>query len=106
MSEELIKSLNTYELQAKNIKKLLTQKAPQIYCDKPKTALLVGIGKYSSISLAISIFLSVFWMGLVVLKTNKKRCSHLDKLSELVKYDENQIIILLKRIIIARFKKA
>ena len=72
MSEELSKSLNTYELQANNIEKLLTQKAPQIYCDKHKTALLVGIGKYGNISLTVSIFLPVFWIGLIVLKTSEK----------------------------------
>ena len=87
MSEELTKSFNTYELQAKNIERLLTQKAPQIYCDKPKTALLVGIGKYGSISLAISIFLSVFWLGLIVLKINESKYLHLESLAKIVQCD-------------------
>jgi hypothetical protein len=71
MSDELTKSLTSYELQVQIIGKLMNQKVPQIYCDKPKTALLVGIGKYGSISLAISIFLSVFWIGLVLLRLQK-----------------------------------
>ena len=87
MSEELTKSFNTYELQAKNIERLLTQKTPQIYCDKPKTALLVGIGKYGSISLAISIFLSVFWLGLIVLKINESKYLNLESLAKIVQCD-------------------
>jgi hypothetical protein len=87
ISDELEKSLVSYDLQVKNIEKLMNQKVPQIYCDKPKTALLVGIGKYGSISLAISIFLSVFWIGLVVIKTTEKKYEHLEKLSKIIKYD-------------------
>jgi hypothetical protein len=63
ISDELTKSFVSNELQVNNIEKLMNQKVPQIYCDKPKTALLVGIGKYGSISLAVSILLSVFWIG-------------------------------------------
>lgn len=88
ISDELEKSLISYDLQVKNVEKLMNQKIPQIYCDNPKSALLVGIGKYGSISLAISIFLSIFWIGLVILKTNEKRYSHFEKLSEFVKYDD------------------
>ncbi|MEY4539689.1 MAG: hypothetical protein RLZZ306_1446 [Bacteroidota bacterium] len=87
ISEDLEKSSISYELQVKNIEKLMSQKTPQIYCDKPKTAVLVGIGKYGSISLAISILLSVFWIGLVALKTNEMKYAHLEKLSKIVKYD-------------------
>lgn len=88
ISEDLTKSLVSYEIQVKNIEKLMNQKVPQIYCDKPKTALLVGIGKYGSISLAVSIFLSVFWIGLVMLKTNESKFRHLKNLSKVVKFDE------------------
>jgi hypothetical protein len=87
ISDELEKSLVSYDLQVKNIEKLMNQKTPQIYCDKPKTALLVGIGKYGSISLAVSIFFSVFWIGLVVIKTTEKKYEHLEKLSKIIKYD-------------------
>lgn len=87
ISDELEKSLVSYDLQVKNIEKLMNQKTPQIYCDKPKTALLVGIGKYGSVSLAISIFLSIFWIGLVILKTNESKYSHLEHLSKVVKFD-------------------
>jgi hypothetical protein len=87
ISDELTKSLIAYELQVKNIETLMNQKVPQIYCDKPKTALLVGIGKYGSISLAISILLSVFWIGLVVLKTNESKYLHLENLAKIVQYD-------------------
>lgn len=54
---------------------------------KPKTALLVGIRKYNSISMAISIFLSVFWLRLVILKTNELKYSHLENLAKIVQYD-------------------
>jgi hypothetical protein len=87
ISDELEKSLVSYDLQVKNIEKLMNQKVPQIYCDKPKTALLVGVGKYGSISLAVFIFLSVFWIGLVVLKTTERKYGHLEKLSEIIRYD-------------------
>jgi hypothetical protein len=87
ISDELTKSIVSYELQVKNIETLMNQKVPQIYCDKPKTALLLGIGKYGSISLAISVFLSVFWLGLVILKTNERKYEHFENLSEIVKYD-------------------
>jgi hypothetical protein len=87
ISEDLTKLLVSYQLQVKNIEKLTNQKVPQIYCDNPKTALLVGIGKYGIISLAISIFLSVFWIGLVVLKTNDKKYAHFENLSEIIRYD-------------------
>jgi hypothetical protein len=87
ISDELTKSLVSYELQVQNIEKLMNQKVPQIYCDKPKTALLVGIGKYGSISLAVSIFLSVFWIGLVVLKTNESKYEHFEVLSKIIKYE-------------------
>jgi hypothetical protein len=59
---------------------------PSIYCDKPKTALLVGIGKFGSISLAVSIFLSVFWSGLVLLKTQEKKHERFENLSMVIKY--------------------
>ena len=49
-----------------------------IYCDKPKIALLVGIGKYDSITLLISLFLSLFWVGLVILKTNEQKYFHFE----------------------------
>lgn len=87
ISDELTKSLIAYEVQVKSIEKLMNQKVPQIYCDKPKTALLVGIGKYGSISLAVSLFLSVFWVGLVILKTNEAKYSHFEHLSEIIKFD-------------------
>ena len=87
ISDELKKSLVSYDLQVKNIEKLMNQKVPQIYCDKPKTALLVGIGKYGSISLAISMFLSVFWIGLVILKMRYSKYAHLEHLSKVVKFD-------------------
>jgi hypothetical protein len=87
ISDELTKSIVSYERQVKNIETLMNQKVPQIYCDKPKTALLLGIGKYGSISLAISGFLSVFWLGLVILKTNERKYEHFENLSEIVKYD-------------------
>lgn len=87
ISDELTKSFVSYELQVKNLDKLMNQKVPHIYCDKPKTALFVGIGKYGSISLAVSILLSVFWIGLVALKTNEMKYTHLEKLSKIVKYD-------------------
>jgi hypothetical protein len=87
ISDELEKSLVSYDLQVKNIEKLMNQKTPQIYCDKPKTALLVGIGKYGSISLAVSIFFSVFWIGLVILKTNESKYLHLENLAKIVEYD-------------------
>ena len=87
VSDELEKSLISYELQVKNIEKLMNQKVPQIYCDKPKTALLVGIGKYGSISLAVSLFLSVFGIGLVILKTNDAKYAHLENLAKVVQYD-------------------
>lgn len=54
---------------------------------KPKTALLVEIEKYNSISLAISILLYIFWLRLVILKTNESKYSHLKNLSENVKYN-------------------
>ena len=88
ISDELEKSSISYELQVKNIEKLMNQKTPQIYCDKPKTVLLVGIGKYESISLAVSIFLAVFWIGLIVLKLNEEKYEHLENLSKVVKYDK------------------
>jgi hypothetical protein len=88
ISDELTKSLISYQNQAQNIEKLMNQKVPQIYCDKPKTALLVGIGKNGSISLAISVFLSVFWIGLVVLKTNERKYAHFENLSEIIRYDK------------------
>jgi hypothetical protein len=88
ISDDLTKSLVSYELQMKNIEKLMNQKVSQIYCDKPKTALLIGIGKYGSISLSLSIFLSVFWIGLVMLKTTGRKYEHLEKLSKIVKYDD------------------
>lgn len=50
-------------------------------------AFVVGIGKYGSISLAISIFLSVFWIGLVTLKTNESKYSHLERLAKIVQCD-------------------
>jgi hypothetical protein len=87
ISEDLTKSLVSYEIQVTNIEKLMNQKTPQIYCDKPKTALMVGIGKYGSISLSLSIFLSVFWIGLVVLKTNESKYLHLQNLAKIVQYD-------------------
>ena len=88
ISDELEKSLISYEHQVKNIEKLMSQKTPQIYCDKPKTALLVEIGKYGSIWLGISLFLSVFWIGLVILKTNETEFRHLENLSKYVKFDK------------------
>jgi hypothetical protein len=88
ISDDLTNSLALYETQVQYIEKLMNQKVPQIYCDKPKTALFVGIGKYGSISLAVSIFLSVFWIGLVTLKVNELKYSHLEKLAEIVKYDK------------------
>ncbi|MBC7409859.1 MAG: hypothetical protein H7339_15845 [Arcicella sp.] len=72
ISDNLKKSLVSYETQVQDIEKLMNQKMPQIYCDKPNTPIPVEIGEYVSISLAISIFLSVFWMGLVVLKSSEK----------------------------------
>ena len=89
ISDEFEKSLISYDLQVKNIEKLMNQKVPQIYCDKPKTALLVGIGKYGSIAFSVSIFLSVFWIGLVILKTNEIRYAHFENLSKIIKYDKN-----------------
>lgn len=100
ISDELEKSLVSYDLQVKNIEKLMNQKVPQIYCDKPKTALLVGIGKYGSISLAISIFLSTFWIGLVILKTNESKYLHLENLAEIVQYDSKMVHILLVNLIL------
>jgi hypothetical protein len=112
ISEDLTQSLNSYQNQAQNIEKLMNQKVPQIYCDKPKTALLLGIGKYGSISLSLSIFLSVFWIGLVMLKNNERKYTHLESLSAIVKYDQksgsyivrkedfrilNEVIILAKK---------
>ncbi len=87
ISDDLKKSLIAYDVQIKNIEKLMNQKVPQIYCDKPKTALLVGIGKVGSIAMAVSIFLSVFWIGLVIMKTNESKYSHLEHLSKAVKFD-------------------
>ncbi|MBC7408255.1 MAG: hypothetical protein H7339_07695 [Arcicella sp.] len=49
--------------------------------------LLVGIGKYSSISLEISISPSVFWLWTVVLKTNESKYSHLENLAKIVQCD-------------------
>ena len=54
---------------------------------KPKTALLVGIGKYGSIAIAISLFLSIFWIGLVILKTNDVKYTHLGNISTIIKFD-------------------
>lgn len=87
LSEDIEKYLIDYEIHLKNTEKLLNKKVPQIYCDKPKTALLIGIGMYGSISLAVSIFLSVFWIGLVMFKTNEMKYEHLETLSKIVKYD-------------------
>jgi hypothetical protein len=88
ISEDLTKSLVSYEIQVTNIEKLMNQKTPQIYCDKPKTALMVGIGKYGSISLAVSLFLSVFWIGIVILKTTERKYAHFENLSEIIRYDK------------------
>lgn len=75
----------------------MNQKTPQIYCYKPKTALLVGIGKYGSISLAVSIFLTVFWIGLVLLKLNEEKYEHLENLSKVVKYDKQTKTYFVKK---------
>ena len=70
------------------IEKLLEKSKPPIYCDKPKTALLVGIGKYGSIALSISLFLSVFWIGLVSMKIQESQNDNYEKLSKIVQIDE------------------
>ena len=70
------------------IEKLSGQSRPPIYCDKPKTALLVGIGKYGSIALSISLFLSVFWIGLVMLKTHESQNNDYEKLSKIIQIEE------------------
>ena len=70
------------------IEKLMEQSKPPIYCDKPKTALLVGIGKYGSIALSISLFLSVFWIGLVSMKIQESQNDNYEKLSKIVQIDE------------------
>ena len=70
------------------IEKLLEQLKPPIYCDKPKTALLVGIGKYGSISLSISLFFSIFWVGLVILKTHESQNINYEKLSKIIQIEE------------------
>jgi hypothetical protein len=67
-------------------KELRKAKQP-IYCDKPKTALLVGIGKMGSISIAVSIFFSVFWIGLVLTKNQESRYEHIEKIASIVQYD-------------------
>ena len=105
ISDELEKSLISYEFQVKTIEKLMNQKTPQIYCDKPKTALLVGIGKYGSISLSISVFLSIFWIGLVSLKINEKKYSHFEKLAEFVKYDDKSGNYFVEKENYIKFKK-
>lgn len=104
ISDELTKSFVSYELQVKNLDKLLNQKVSHIYCDKPKTALFVGIGKYGSISLAVSILLSVFWIGLVALKTNEMKYTHLEKLSKIVKYDTKSNTYFIGREDFRRYK--
>jgi hypothetical protein len=97
MSKELSNSLEKSAAQSKIIEQLLNKKVPQIYCDKPKTALLVGIGKYGSIALAISMSFCTFWTGVVMLKTNEVRYSHLENLSKVVKYDEKSGIYFIEK---------
>lgn len=87
ISKDIIVSIELLNSRLKVIEKAIENAKPPIYCDKPKTALLVGIGKYGSISIAISLFLSVFWIGLVILKTNEKKYSHFENLGSLVEFD-------------------
>lgn len=88
MANRLEKSVNGFQHQSKQIEILMKQQAPAIYCDHPKTALILGIGKYGSIVLAISIFLSVFWMGLVMLKSNEKQYTHYRQIAKVIQFDE------------------
>ncbi len=57
MANRLEKSVVSFQHQSKQIESLMKQQVPPIYCDNPKTALIVGIGKYGSIALAIFISL-------------------------------------------------
>ena len=90
--DNLLSELSTAQQLIQNkvgtIEKLLEQSKPPIYCDKPKTALLVGIGRYGSFALSISLFLSVFWIGLVMLKTNEKKYFHFEKLTSIIQFDK------------------
>ncbi len=88
MANRLEKSVNGFQHQSKQIETLMKQEAPPIYCDHPKTALILGIGKYGSIFLGISIFLSVFWMGLVMLKSNEKQYAHYKHIAKVIQFDE------------------
>ena len=50
--------------------------------------MLVGIGKYGSIALSISLFFSVFWIGLVILKANENQNNNYGKLSKIIQIEE------------------
>ena len=71
------------------IEKLLSQSKPLIYCDKPKTTLLVRMGRYGSIALSISLFFSVFWIGLVIMKTHESQNNNYEKLSKIIQIEED-----------------
>ena len=49
--------------------------------------MLVGIGKYGNIALSISLFFSVFWIGLVILKTTDEKYTHYEKVASFIQYD-------------------
>lgn len=88
MTNRLEQSVEGFKHQSTQIESLMQQQNPAIYCDHPKTALILGIGKYGSIFLAISIFLSVFWMGLVMLKSNEKQYNHYKHIAKIIQFDE------------------
>ena len=50
--------------------------------------MLVGIGKYGSIALSISLFFSVFWIGLVILKAHENQNNNYEKLSKIIQIEE------------------
>ncbi|MEA5461651.1 hypothetical protein VB796_21465 [Arcicella sp. LKC2W] len=81
------KASKTLQIQTNLIEQLLLKTKSPIYCDKPKTALLVGIGKFGSISLSVSLFLSVFWIGIVYFRTYNMKTQSLEYLSNFVTYN-------------------
>jgi hypothetical protein len=75
----------------------MSQNVPQIYRDKLKTTLLVRIEKYAIISLAVSMLLSVFWIGFVIRNLNERKHEGFVNISKIVKYDENSYTYLIGR---------
>ena len=65
---------------------------------------MVGIGKYGSIALSISLFFSVFWVGWVMLKTHESQSNNYEKLSKIIQIEEESGDFLSKNIISRKLK--